>query len=56
MKKDKYPHPTRGQEGYEEYRAAYNARRRARFEDAEYKKAERARQRKRAAIRKAKKC
>lgn len=43
--------PKNGEPGYIEYRAAYNARRRARFQDPEYKAAEKERMRERAARR-----
>lgn len=47
------PKPKKGEPGYLEYRAAYNARRRARFENPEYKAAEKERMRERAAVRRA---
>lgn len=37
------PHPRKGEDGWDEYRQAYNARRRARRENPEYKAMEEAR-------------
>lgn len=42
------PRRKKGEEGYEEYRAAYNARRRARFADPEYRAKQREDKRRRA--------